>query len=34
MYLYDEGETKGQARFFSPTKVARAYKRIVAIEEA
>ena len=33
MYLYDKGETEGQARFFSPTKVARARERIVVAEE-
>ena len=34
MHLYDEGETEGQARFFSPAKVARARERIAAAEEA
>ena len=34
MHLYDEGETEGQARFFSPTKVARARERTAAAEEA
>ena len=34
MHLYDEGETEGQARFFSPSKVARARARIAAAEEA
>ena len=34
MHLYDEGETKGQARFFSPAKVARARERMAAAEEA
>jgi DDE superfamily endonuclease/Tc5 transposase DNA-binding domain len=33
MHLYDEGETEGQARFFSPTKVARARERIAIAED-
>ena len=32
MHLYDEGETEGQARFFSPSKVARARERIAIAE--
>jgi hypothetical protein len=34
MHLYDEGETEGQGRFFSPAKVARARERAAAAEEA
>jgi DDE superfamily endonuclease len=34
MHLYDEGETEGQGRFFSPTKIARIRERTAAAEEA
>ena len=33
MHLYDEGETEGQARFFSPAKIARICKRMAAAED-
>jgi hypothetical protein len=33
MHLYDEGETEGQARFFSPAKIARIRERTAAAEE-
>jgi DDE superfamily endonuclease/Tc5 transposase DNA-binding domain len=34
MHLYDEGENEGQARFFSPAKVARVRERTATAEEA
>jgi hypothetical protein len=34
MHLYDEGETEGQGRFFSPMKIARIRERTAAAEEA
>jgi hypothetical protein len=34
MHLYEEGEHEGQARFFSPAKVARARERATTAEEA
>ena len=34
MHLYDEGETEGQGRFFSPTKIARIRERTATAEEA
>jgi hypothetical protein len=34
MYLYDEGETEGQGRFYSPAKIRRARERIAAAEDA
>jgi hypothetical protein len=33
MHLYDEGETEGQARFFSPAKIARIRERTAAAED-
>ena len=33
MYLYDEGETEGQGRFFSPTKIGRIRERAAAAED-
>ena len=34
MYLYNEGETEGQGRFFSPAKIARVRERILAASDA
>ena len=34
MHLYDEGETEGQGRFFSPTKIARVRERMLAADDA
>jgi DDE superfamily endonuclease len=34
MHLYDEGETKGQGRFFSPEKIGRIRERVTAAEDA
>jgi hypothetical protein len=34
MYLYNEGETEGQGRFFSPAKIARVRERIAIVEDA
>jgi hypothetical protein len=34
MHLYDEGETEGQGRFFSPTKIGRIRERAAAAEDA
>ena len=34
MYLYDEGETEGQGRFFSPAKITRVRERIAIADEA
>jgi hypothetical protein len=34
MHLYDEGETEGQGRFFSPAKVGRIRERIAAEKDA
>jgi hypothetical protein len=34
IYLYDEGETEGQGRFYSPAKVGRARERVAAAEDA
>ena len=34
MHLFDEGETEGQGRFFSPAKIARIRERTVAAEAA
>lgn len=34
MHLYDEGENEGQARFFSPAKIARIRERTAAAEDA
>jgi hypothetical protein len=33
MHLYDEGETGGQGRFFSPTKVAQVRERIAIVDD-
>jgi hypothetical protein len=33
MHLYDEGETEGQGRFFSPTKIERIRERAAAAED-
>jgi putative cell wall-binding protein len=33
MHLYDEGETEGQGRFFSPAKVGRILERIATAED-
>lgn len=34
MHLYDENETEGQGRFFSPAKIARVRERTLAADEA
>ena len=34
MHLYDEGETEGQGRFFSPAKIVRLRERMAAAEDA
>ena len=34
MHLYDEGETEGQGRFFSPAKIARVRERMTVAEDA
>jgi hypothetical protein len=33
MYLYNEGETKSQGRFFSPSKIKRIRERTAIVEE-
>lgn len=33
MHLYDEGETEGQGRFFSPAKIARIRERTAIAED-
>jgi hypothetical protein len=33
MHLFNKGETEGQGRFFSPTKIVRIQERITAVED-